>query len=220
MFGSLFSQANDSTAAGERYIAWIDGVGSLLILTGDAITVGRTTNTAAALTGNADSDEADCALMGNLSRKHATINRIDESYVLTAHSSTAIEGRPVYDQAVIPDAGRIELGESVQLSFKVPTPLSASARLSFESGHRPATSIDGVVLMAETCLMGPGPENHVECPGWSGTIVMARTGEGISVKSRQPLLVDGKFARNMTAISHGSIVSGPADSRFRIERIG
>lgn len=222
MFGSLTSPAS-STATGSRYTLWIDGVGAWLVLTSPVVTLGRAQAPVSPLLAKSSlvkdtSDEADVTIMSSLSRKHAQLERVNESWVLTAHAATDVEGRPVDGQTVLSDDCEITAGSSVRLGFCVTTPLSASARLSFLSDHRPAGAVDGVVLMAQTCLLGPGPENHVRCPQWPTSVVLVRGRRGLAVKSRKDIFVDGSLATGLTPLSSGQVISG-TDFRFRLEEI-
>lgn len=223
MFGSLTSPAT-STSSGSRYTLWIDGVGAWQVLTSPVVTIGRAQAPVSPLLAKTSvakkdtSNEADVAVMSSISRKHAQLERVNESWVLTAHAATDVEGRPVDGQVVLPDDCEITAGGSVRVGFCVTTPLSASARLSFLSEHRPAGAVDGVVLMAQTCLLGPGPENHVRCPQWPASLVLVRGRRGLAVKSRKDIFVDGSLATGLTPLSSGQVISG-TDFRFRLEEI-
>ena len=110
----------------------------------------------------------------------------------------------------------IELGRSVRLRFRQPSALSLSARLDFVSDHRPTQSVDAVVLLADTCLLGPTDDNHVVCPDWSGQVLLVRQGEELWCRSRQALTVNGHRLGSGRRLQSGDIVSGD-DLRFRIE---
>ena len=56
------------------------------------------------------------------------------------------------------------LGPSCQLQFRQPAPPSATARLDLVSGHRLLLGVDGVMMMAETLILGAGPQVHVPVP--------------------------------------------------------
>jgi len=220
MFGSLISPA-DETVSGNRYTLWIDGVGAWELLTSPVVTIGRTTNPVSPLTSRSGLaqeavDEADVTVMSRLSRKHAQLERVNENWILTAYSTTQIDNRAVDRQTVLPDDCEITLGDSVRLGFCATTPLSVSARLSFNSEHRPAVPIDGVILMAHTCLLGPGPENHVPCPHWPASVVLVRNHKGLAVKSRADLFLDGSLVTGPAQLSSGQVISGK-DFRFRLE---
>ncbi len=70
---------------------------------------------------------------------------------------------PFQRTAPLWDGSLIELGEAVRLRFRRPHPLSATARLEFVSRHRTQPSTDAVLLMAESCILGPAsvqPRRH------------------------------------------------------------
>ena len=70
--------------------------------------------------------------------------------------------------------------------------------------------------MAETCLLGPSSSDHIHCRNWSESIVLVQTSSGISVKSKQDLLIGGRRAKATDVISDGQVVSAD-DFRFRLE---
>ena len=93
MISSFFSLASktastESQATTNRYVAWIDGVGTWLILTGSSVSLGRVNGNVSPLIKTPVSEpEADIALVANLSRSHASIQRVEENYVLHPESS-------------------------------------------------------------------------------------------------------------------------------------
>ena len=38
-------------------------------------------------------------------------------------------------------------------------------------------SVDAIVLMSDSMVLGPQPDHHVFCPRWSESVAMARTSE-------------------------------------------
>ena len=103
--------------------------------------------------------------MGDLSRNHATLTRNGEGYLLQAHHASFVNGKPVGDQVVLHDGDVIRLGSTVELEFRQPSPVSATARLSILSRHRLPLAVDGVLLMAETCIVGEALQAHIPGPG-------------------------------------------------------
>ena len=203
------SQDGPTTSTNEdRYLLWIDGVGGFLLLTRQAITIGGPT-----------APDADIQLLASLSRQHATIHRDDGEYQLEAHGPTRVNHRPVVEWAQLPDGADITLGQNVRLGFHRPTALSGSGRLSFRSDHRPTHSLDGVVLVADTCLLGPGRDCHVRCPEWEDSVILIhRDGEWLVRSPKLSLEINGKNLRGEAGISDGQIVTGP-DLRFHIETL-
>jgi hypothetical protein len=204
-------------ALARRYMAWIDGIGNWLIVTSPEVTIGRAAGGTGPLARVSEPDAADLSLVANLSRRHLSILRADESHVLSAQGATAINGRLVEERTVLPQSCTIALAGSVRLFFSVPNQLSASARVTFQSEHRPPTAVDGVVLMAETCVLGSGTNSHIHCESWSDPVILVRTADGLAVKSQLPLLVDGRYSTARQIVSNGQVVRGPDGVQFRLE---
>lgn len=198
------------SARHERYILWIDGVGAYLVCLADRVTIGGPV---------VDGDAADVALLANLSRRHVTLVRGHEGYLLEAHGPTRVAGRIVHDRTHLNDGYELELGTGVRMQFRLPTVISGTAVVDFLSGHRPVHSVDGIILMEDNCLMGPGRANHVECPDWSEAVVLFRREGRFWCKSRSNLFVDGELARSGGPIEPGTVVSGD-DFCLRLEAIG
>jgi hypothetical protein len=205
--GSTSPYADQSARPG-RYMLWIDGAGAYLVCLGERVSIGG-----AVLEGNT----ADVPLLASLSRRHATIVRSREGYLLEAHSSTRVGNRPVDGNVYLNNGYEIELGTGVRLRFWMPTVLSSTAVLEFLSDHRPCRSVDGVILMQETCLLGPGRENHVRCPDWPDSVVLYLDGGNFCCKSRSDLFVGTKLLRDGVCVQPGDVVTGTDPIRFRIE---
>ena len=137
-----------------RFLLWVDAVGGYLVCLDDRIVLGRA----------GPDSHADIPLMGDLSRNHATLLRNGEGYLLQAHHASFVNGKPVVDQAVLHDGDVIRLGSTVELEFRQPSPVSATARLSIVSRHRLPLAVDGVLLMAETCIVGEAPRRTSRPP--------------------------------------------------------
>ena len=192
-----------------RFMLWIDGVGAWLLCTDDSVSIGGPSLKTAA---------ADICLMSSLSRRHATITRDDETWFINPHAVTRVNDRPLENPALLRHGDRIELGGSVELSFALPSALSASASLDFVSGHRPSQSVDGVVLMQENCLLGPGRENHIRCPHWPETVILFKRDGAICCRSRTEIFVDGNHVQDSETLSPGAVVTGDELS-FRFEPV-
>ncbi len=147
-----------------RFLLWVDAVGGYLICLDDRIVLGRA---------GADS-HADVPLMGDLSRNHATLIRNGEGYLLHADHASFINGKAVVDHGLLRDGDVIRLGSTVELEFRQPSPVSATARLSIVSRHRLPLAVDGVLLMAETCIVGAVPQAHIQAPALVNPVVLYR----------------------------------------------
>jgi len=194
----------------QRYVLWVDGVGGYLLLLAERVTIG----------GPGDGpQQADLTLLANLSRRHASLARSGEGYVLEPHAATCVGNRLLAEPSPLCDGYTIRLGDSVALTFRVPSVLSNTAVLEFQSDHRPVYSVDGVIMMEESCLLGPGRQHHVVCDGWSETVVLYRRDGGFWCKSRNSVCVSGTPLPDGGPIRPGDVVSSGPDVRFRIEAL-
>ncbi len=194
----------------ERYLLWIDRVGTFMLCLGDRISLGGPVS---------EPPAADIPLLANLSRQHAEIARSGEGYYLKASAATRVAGRDVHERTYLADGNEIQLGESVKLRFRLPTIVSGTARLDFVSDHRPARAVDAVVLMDDTCILGPGADSHIRCPLWQQPVLLHRKDSQLCCKSRSDIYVNNKHAKQSMPLTDGTIVTG-IDGRFRIEAVG
>ncbi len=204
---NMTDQANQPD--GSRSLLWIDGVGTYLVCTGDQVSIGGPT---------AEQRAADISLLANLSRIHATICRRGDGYFIEAHSPTKVSGRDVIERTDLNDGYEIGLSDTVRLRFRLPSVLSASARLEFLSVHRPGLSVDGIVLMGDTCLLGPGETNHILCHDWPDAVLLFRRDGQLWCKSRMDLFLGDRHIQDGSPIENGDIITGP-ELRFRFEAI-
>jgi len=198
---------SEGTAASESFYLWIDGVGAYQLFTGNRVTIGGPTR---------NRDAADLVMLANLSRKHATFVRSGEAYVLEAHGACKVADRAVEERTHLNNNYRLELAAGVKLRFRLPSVLSATAVIDFISDHRPNRSIDGVILMEQTCLLGPARDNHVVCPEWNETVLLYRKADGFWCKSQSQIAIDGQWTEGGGLVKPGSCVSGN-EFRFRLE---
>jgi hypothetical protein len=93
---------------------------------------------------------------------------------------------------VLNDNALIELGDSVRLRFRRPHALSATAVLTVESHHKTDPAVDAVVLMSDSCILGPQRHSHVCCRDWSEDLVLFRRGAGLAFRTSAAVEVDGE----------------------------
>ena len=165
-----------------RFLLWVDAVGGYLVCLDDQIILGRA----------GPDSHADVPLMGDLSRNHATLVRDGEGYLLQAHQATFVNGKPVVDQVVLRDGDVIRLGSTVELEFRQPSPVSATARLAIVSRHRLPLAVDGVLLMAETCIIGGAPQAHIPAPALADPVVLYRQAGALWCRAAGGFEVDGR----------------------------
>lgn len=184
-------------------------MGGYLVCLDDRVVLGRA---------GADSP-ANVPLMGDLSRTHATLIRSGESYMLQAHHSSFINGKPVVDQTVLRDGDVIRLGSTVELEFRQPSPVSATARLVIVSRHRLPLAVDGVLLMAETCIVGGAGQAHIPAPALPNPVVLYRQGNSLWCRAPGSFDVDGRTCAARAPLTLHSSVLGDGFS-FSLEPLG
>jgi hypothetical protein len=181
---------------------WVDAVGGFLVCLDDQVVLGQPSQ------GNSIA----VPILADLSRRHAVIRREGGSYVLEPLQSVRIDGREVSGPTVLVDGQRIQLGDSVRLRFTRPHALSATARLDFESHHKTQPSADAVLLMADSCVMGPNAHCHVRARNAQHDVVLYRSGDGLQCRSAVELVVDGEARSGPIDVLSGERVEGESFS--------
>ena len=189
-----------------RFLLWVDAVGGYLVCLDDRIILGRA----------GPDSPADVPLMGDLSRNHATLIRGGETYVLEAHHSSFVNGKLVADRTTLRDGDVIRLGSTVELEFRQPSPVSATARLAIVSRHRLPLAVDGVLLMAETCIVGGSGQAHIPAPSLAEPVVLYRQGNALWCRAKGGFDVDGRTCADRAALTLRSSVLGDGFS-FSLE---
>src|SRR5262249_17282019 len=105
------------------------------------------------------------------------------------------------------------------LRFRQPAPVSASARLDLTSGHRLPLSLDGVLLMADTLVLGPGTHVHVELPECKQTVVLYRHKGGLGVRCPGEFTINGERCQARGVLGLHASVTGD-DFAFALEATG
>jgi hypothetical protein len=194
-----------STAQG-RFRLWIDAVGGFLVCLGDEVVLGQ-----AAAEGSPD-----VPILADLSRRHAVVRRDAEGYVIEPVRSVKVDGRTIEKPTTLADGRVIELGNGVRLRFRRPHPLSATARLEIVSHHRMSPSVDGVLLMADSCILGPSSQSHVVARELPSEVVLFRQGDGLACRTKGSLHIDGKECVDQGGLTIHSRVVG-SDFSFTLE---
>lgn len=175
---------------GKRLVAWIDAVGGYLICLGDEIVLGQPS----------EGGDADVPILADLSRRHAIIRRENEAYVLTPLQKTLVDGKPVDGPTLLRDKCVVRLGEAVDLRFRKPHALSGTAVLEIVSRHKTEPAVDGVVLMSESCILGPQSHSHVRCRDWTSDLVLFRRGAELMCRTQTAIEVDGVASVGQAAV--------------------
>ncbi len=192
----------------ERLLLWVDAVGGFWVCLADEVTIGQP--------GSAGT--VDIPILADLSHRHARIRRDAEGYVVEAIRPVRVDGQPVEGVAALSDRSVLQLGESVRLVFRRPHALSATARLDFASRHRTQPSVDAILLMADSCVLGPRPHSHVVCRHWADEVVLYRQEDGLYCRASSAVEIDGAAAQTRGVITPRSRVVGTHFS-FSLEPI-
>jgi tetratricopeptide (TPR) repeat protein len=191
--------AEAPTKQGARVMLWIDAVGGYLVCLGETIVIGQA----------APGTTVDVPIQAEISRKHAMIVRHKEGYVLEPlGGETLLDGKRVAGPSLLSDGAELALGEAVKLRFRKPHVLSSSARLEIISGHRSLPHADAVILMAESCVLGPKWQNHVVCREWTGDVVLYRSEDTIMCRAMESIEIDGRLHDGRGSVRPGSHVVG------------
>jgi len=191
-----------------RFLLWIDGIGGYLLCLGNRVTLGQATADAF----------VDIPLYADVSRMHAALTRDAEGYLFEALRPSLVNAKPA-DKALLQAGDRITLGSTCQLQFRQPVPISATARLDLTSGHRLPLSLDGVLLMAETLVLGPGPQAHVTIMDLKQPVVLYRHKDGLAVRGPGHLTIDGHSYKERGPLSANARVLGE-EFAFALEPVG
>jgi hypothetical protein len=204
--------SNRPMALGNRrygsFMLWIDAVGGFWVCLGDAVTLGQPDR----------QGSADVPILGDLSSLHARVRRDEEGYLIEALREVRVDDRPVAGIGWLREGSRIQLGGSVRLLFRRPHPLSATARLDFVSRHRTQPSADAVLLMADTCVLGPKRHAHVVCRDWPRDVILYRRGEQLYCRAAGAFEIDGTTCNGSGQITRNSHIEGSGFS-FNLEAI-
>lgn len=187
-----FRQATD------RFFLWVDAVGGYWVCLGDEILLGQP----------GPGNPTGIPILGDLSQQHARIRRDGECYLIEALHEVSVDGRRLQGLATLTDGNVIQLGSSVRLSFRRPHVLSATARLDFLSRHRTEPSVDAVLLMADTCVLGSKPHSHVVCRDWPEEVVLYRHGDQLYCCTAAAVEIDGVRCHDRTKLTQNSRIVG------------
>jgi hypothetical protein len=202
------TETEEPTAPPKRFLLWIDGVGGYLICLGPRVTFGQATAVGS----------VDVPLLADVSRMHATVARDGEGYVVESVRPLQVNGQTV-TKATLAPGDRVTLGAACQFRFDLPVPVSSSARLELVSGHRLPLSVDGILLMAETLVLGRGPQAHVPLQEVAADVILYRDRDGLGVRYAGAFRVNGRSAADREGLPPMATVTGP-DFSFAVEPAG
>lgn len=191
------------------FLLWIDGVGVWQLLMGNHFVIGAPSS---------KGPEADLAIQANVRKQHASLLSERDDWLLDPLAETFIGNQRVAKKAHLQSGDQIRLGESVELGFRLPSPLSHSAVLDFESGHRPLQSVDGVILLTDHCIVGPRRDQHIYCSTWQHSFVLFRRDNKLLCRSSGDFQFNGTDVDDVCEIDKDSMIESE-HCRFRVEVI-
>jgi hypothetical protein len=197
-----------AAATRNRFLLWIDGVGGYLVCLDNRVSLGQATPEAT----------VDIALFADVSRLHASLTRDSEGYLLEATRALAVNGEPTA-KALLQSGDRVTLGNSCQLQFRQPVPVSATARLDLASGHRLVQAVEAVILMADTLVLGAGSQAHIQIADLRQPVVLFRQKGGLGIRHAGPFTVDGQRCQERGQLGPSSKVVGD-EFTFAVEPTG
>ncbi len=196
--GSPRSETDVIKKSAPRFLLWVDAVGGYLVCLANEVVIGQAL----------PDSQVDIPILGDLSREHARIRRDREDYLIDPIADVRIRGKKIGATALLVDGDDIELGKGVTFRFRKPHPLSASAILELTSRHRTQPWADGVLLMAESCVLGPNRANHVVCRDWNEDLVLFQQEDGLYCRGMNALQIDGQNCDGFGRVSYNSRITG------------
>lgn len=201
--GEATDMSSDTTedsqygASSTRFILWVDGVGGFLTCLDSTLSIGQAV----------PDSTADIPIQGDISAQHAVLRRVGDDYLVDPKATVLINETPLREPTLLSDGDEIQL-DAVVLRFRRPHALSASARLDFVSRHRTHPWTDAIILMAESCVLGPSKRNHILCRDWRDDIVLFRQDGELFCRAMEPLEIDGVLHDSSAPVKANSRVAG------------
>ncbi|MFN0137127.1 MAG: FHA domain-containing protein [Phycisphaerae bacterium] len=128
----------------------VDGTGSALIVRRDLVRIGR----------GGSSQKMDVPMPADIQSHHADIVQSGDDYFIVAHGPVRVNQKPV-TKVLLRDGDRILLGATTKLVFSRPSVKSETAVLRLADRNRLPQDVSVVVLLRDTCLIGPQESCHV-----------------------------------------------------------
>jgi hypothetical protein len=201
-------QFNDSDQIRSRLpTLWIDGVGGYLLSDLEETVLGQ------ALT----QGQADIRIQGDLSRRASVFRRSGEVHLLQPLQSTRVNDVELDRAAILNSGDIIQIGPRVKLRYRRPNRLSHTAVLSITSGHRWQQGVEGVMLLGDSCILGPLSNSHILCPLASSEVVLFRNRNAWWCRSKEPIERDGTIhTKPIPLMGGGRILCGDLSMSLEI----
>lgn len=198
-----------NAALPRRFLLWVDGVGGYLVCLSNRVTFGQATS----------EGPVDVPLFADVSRLHAELSRDGEGYVVESAKGVLVNGVSA-TRAVLAAGDRITLGSTCQFLFHKPVSVSSTVRLELTSGHRLPVAVDGVLLMSNELMLGPGPNAHVLLPTVRTPVLLYRSKDGLGVRVPEtPFHIDDRPCLDRATLPLPAVVTAN-DFTFAVEPVG
>lgn len=190
----------DTSAGSSRRILWIDGVGGYLLIDRDEVMIGQAIS----------SSPIDIGIVGDLGRQSCALLRSDGEYLLQPLQQTIVklDGCTLDRPQLLKHDAIVQIGNRVKMKFTKPHALSATARLDLASLNRFKPHVDAVLLLADSCILGPSPASHVVCPNWKSELLLFRHAGQWHFRSLQEVDVNGETAQGQIPMVAGMRMRG------------
>jgi len=179
-----------------RFLLWIDGVGAWLVCLSSRISIGQAAP---------EGGPIDVPLLADVSRIHASLTRDDESYLLETSRDVLVNGQPM-TKAVLQSGDRLSIS-SCSILFEQPVPGCLSARLSFDGNRRLPMAVDGVLLLADMLILGPGAKVHVPMEELTQPLHLFRQKERLGIRWPGEFVVEGEKCKDRALLPTQGTVS-------------
>jgi hypothetical protein len=144
----------------------VDGTGSCVLVSREIVRIGRA----------GGGSLVDVPIPADVQSHHADIVRDGDDYFLVAHGPVRVNHRGV-TRSLLRDGDRVILGSNGKFEFRKPSARSETAVLVLSDRCRLREDVSQVVMLRDTCLIGPQPSSHVRTrEGESRVVLFSRGG--------------------------------------------
>ena len=203
---SRFDEAGPGSMPKQFYL-FIDGVGAWLVCLNSRLILGQATG----------ETPVDVPLFADVSRIHACLIRDEESWVMESTASAKTASGTV-QRKILETGDPISLGQTCGLTFEQNVPGCLTARLVLTGSRRLPMAVDGVILMADMLVCGPGSRVHISIPSIKQPLYLVRQQNQLWVQWKGPFRINGEPVMDRAPLPMcGSVTS--EDFTFAIEPV-
>lgn len=149
-------------AAQQPFLLWIDTIGGYFVCPAEKNIIGAAV----------PHSHVEIPLSGDLNRRHARIDRLNNSHVITPFGETKIDGKQINTETELKSGQTVQLDGGVSLKYVKPSIAGGSARLDYCSRHRTQPWSDGIILCNGLIRIGREPTSDIVCPGWNNDVTI------------------------------------------------